>query len=185
MVPTLIIIGIIVVLVIIFVVMYNSLINLRNQVDEGWAQIDVQLKRRADLIPNLVETVKAYASHERETLNAVTDARAALTNASAPQAAAAADDMLSAAVSRLFAVAEAYPDLKASQNFSQLQEELATTENKVAFSRQYYNGKVRELNTKVQTVPFNIVAGPANIREREYFSVPEGSQDREAPKVQF
>lgn len=180
-----IILAVVALLVIVAFVMYNSLIKLRNQVDEGWAQIDVQLKRRAELIPNLVNTVKGYASHEREVLTAVTEARSALENASAPKAAAAADDMLTAAVSRLFAVAEAYPDLKASQNFGQLQEELATTENKIAFARQYYNSKVRELNTKVQTVPFNMVAGVANINNREYFEVPADSEAREVPRVEF
>lgn len=186
MVATIIVIGIVVALVVVFFMLYNTLVRLRNQVDEGWAQIDVQLKRRADLIPNLVETVKGYASHEKETLGAVTNARAALQGAGEnPKAAAAADDMLSSALGRLFAVSEAYPDLKASTNFSQLQEELATTENKVAFARQYYNARVRELNTKVQTVPYNLVAGAAKATERDYFEVPENSAAREAPTVQF
>ena len=137
--------------VIFFVIQYNRLIRLNIQVDEAFAQIEVQLKRRADLIPNLVETVKGYASHEREALEKVVQARAASTTASTLPAVAAADGMLTNALRGLLAVAEAYPDLKASTNFLQLQEELSTTENKVSFARQFYNDNVRTLNTAVKT----------------------------------
>lgn len=180
-----IILGLIVVLGIAFFAAYNSLIRLRNQVDEGWAQIDVQLQRRHDLIPNLVNTVKGYAAHERETFEAVTAARAAALSASSPQELSQAEGVLDAAIGRLLAVAENYPQLQASTNFLQLQEELTTTENKVSFARQFYNSRVRELNTKIQTVPLNIVAGVAKITEREYFNVPEGSDVRFVPKVEF
>ena len=135
------------------IIQYNKLVRLNIQVDEAFSQIEVQLKRRADLIPNLVETVKGYASHEREALEKVVQARAASTTASTLPAVAAADGMLTNALRGLLAVAEAYPDLKASTNFLQLQEELSTTENKVSFSRQFYNDSVRTLNTAVKTIP--------------------------------
>ena len=179
-----IVLGVIALVVLFFVAQYNRLIRLNISVDEAWAQIEVQLKRRADLIPNLVETVKGYAAHEQSTFNAVVTARAKATTASTVADTAAADGMLTQALRGLLAVAEAYPDLKASANFISLQEELATTENKVAFSRQFYNDNVRELNTAVKTVPTNFFAGFAKVTEREFYEV-EDPQDRKAPNVKF
>ncbi len=179
-----IVLGVIALVVLFFVAQYNRLIRLNISVDEAWAQIEVQLKRRADLIPNLVETVKGYAAHEHSTFDAVVTARAKATTASTVADTAAADGMLTQALRGLLAVAEAYPDLKASANFISLQEELATTENKVAFSRQFYNDNVRELNTAVKTVPTNFFAGFAKVTEREFYEV-EDPQDRKAPSVKF
>ena len=179
-----IVLGVIALVVLFFVAQYNRLIRLNISVDEAWAQIEVQLKRRADLIPNLVETVKGYAAHEQSTFDAVVTARAKATTASTVADTAAADGMLTQALRGLLAVAEAYPDLKASVNFISLQEELATTENKVAFSRQFYNDNVRELNTAVKTVPTNFFAGFAKVTEREFYEV-EDPQDRKAPNVKF
>ena len=166
------------------ILQYNKLIRLNISVDEAFAQIEVQLKRRADLIPNLVETVKGYAAHEREALEKVVQARAASTTASTLPAVAAADGALTNALRGLLAVAEAYPDLKASTNFLQLQEELATTENKVSFSRQFYNDSVRSLNQTIKTFPGNLFGGVAKVSAREFYEV-EDPQDRNAPKVQF
>ena len=179
-----IVLGVIALVVLFFVAQYNRLIRLNISVDEAWAQIEVQLKRRAELIPNLVETVKGYAAHEQSTFDAVVTARAKATTASTVADTAAADGMLTQALRGLLAVAEAYPDLKASANFISLQEELATTENKVAFSRQFYNDNVRELNTAVKTVPTNFFAGFAKVTEREFYEV-EDPQDRKAPSVKF
>ncbi len=179
-----IVLGVIALVVLFFVAQYNRLIRLNISVDEAWAQIEVQLKRRADLIPNLVETIKGYAAHEQSTFDAVVTARAKATTASTVADTAAADGMLTQALRGLLAVAEAYPDLKASANFISLQEELATTENKVAFSRQFYNDNVRELNTAVKTVPTNFFAGFAKVTEREFYEV-EDPQDRKAPSVKF
>lgn len=179
-----IVLGVIALVVLFFVAQYNRLIRLNISVDEAWAQIEVQLKRRADLIPNLVETVKGYAAHEQSTFDAVVTARAKATTASTVADTAAADGMLTQALRGLLAVAEAYPDLKASANFISLQEELATTENKVAFSRQFYNDNVRELNTAVKTVPTNFFAGFAKVTEREFYEV-EDPQDRKVPSVKF
>ena len=179
-----IVLGAIALVVLFFIAQYNRLIRLNISVDEAWAQIEVQLKRRADLIPNLVETVKGYAAHEQSTFDAVVTARAKATTASTVADTAAADGMLTQALRGLLAVAEAYPDLKASANFISLQEELATTENKVAFSRQFYNDNVRELNTAVKTVPTNFFAGIAKVNEREFYEV-EDPQDRKAPNVKF
>jgi LemA protein len=163
---------------------YNKLIKLNVAVDESFAQIEVQLKRRADLIPNLVETVKGYAAHESATFEKVVQARAAATTASTVPDVAAADGMLTQALRGLLAVAENYPDLKASANFLSLQEELATTENKVGFSRQFYNENVRALNTAVATIPSSFFAGFAKVSEREFYEV-DDPQDRKAPKVTF
>jgi LemA protein len=168
----------------IVVTQYNKLIRLNNNVSEGFAQIEVQLRRRADLIPNLVETVKGYASHERETFEKVVQARAAATSATGVHDVSAADGMLTQALRGLLAVAEAYPDLKASENFSQLQEELAATENKVAFARQYYNDTVRVLNTTVEGIPGMWFAGLAKVVAREFYEV-EDAAAREVPKVGF
>ncbi len=178
------ILGVLVLLVGYFIIQYNKLVRLNIQVDEAFAQIEVQLKRRADLIPNLVETVKGYASHEREALEKVVQARAASTTASTLPAVAAADGMLTNALRGLLAVAEAYPDLKASSNFLQLQEELSTTENKVSFSRQFYNDSVRTLNTVVKTIPTSFFVGLAKVGEREFYEV-EDPSIRNAPNVKF
>ena len=179
-----IVLSVIALVVLFFVAQYNRLIRLNISVDEAWAQIEVQLKRRADLIPNLVETVKGYAKHEQSTFDAVVTARAKATTASTVADTAAADGMLTQALRGLLAVAEAYPDLKASANFISLQEELATTENKVAFSRQFYNDNVRSLNTAVKTVPTNFFAGFAKVSEREFYEV-EDPQSRQVPNVKF
>ena len=168
--------------------MYNVLVRRRIDCDNGWSQIDVQLKRRYDLIPNLVETVKGYAAHEKGTLEAVISARAravAVTSDAAHAAEkAAAENMLTQALGRLISVAEAYPDLKANANFAQLQEELTSTENKIGFSRQHFNDCVARYEESRQTFPTNIVAGAFNFDRREYFKV-EGAAEREAPKVTF
>ncbi len=182
-----IVVGVIVALIIIgLVVIYNGLIRLRNQMKNAWAQIDVQLKRRRDLIPNLVETVKGYASHERETLEEVTRARNIAQSAEGKGIGeqAKAEGMLSGALSRLLAVAERYPDLKANQNFLALQEELTSTENKIAFSRQFFNDSVLGYNNKIQMFPSNIIAGMFSFAEGEFFEI-EAPAEREAPKVSF
>jgi LemA protein len=167
------------------VALYHGLIRLRNVVQESWRQIDVELNRRHDLIPNLVETVKGYASHERGTLEAVTNARAAAAApGSSPAQQAQQENVLTQALGRLFAVAEAYPDLKANQNFLDLQRQLAETEDRIAASRRYYNANVRSLNTKVETVPSNILAGMFHIERAEYFEA-EDPQVRAAPSVSF
>jgi len=165
-----ILIGVVALLGIVFVLGYNRLVRLRNEVDTGWANIDVQLQRRADLIPNLVETVRGYAAHERGVFEEVTRARAALQQAGTPGAAADANEGLTAALGRLFAVAEAYPDLKASENFLQLQDDLTDTEDKISAARRYYNATVMRLNTSVQSFPWLLFARPLGFREREFFS---------------
>jgi len=180
------IIGIVVVVAIALASIYNGLVRSRNQVKNAWAQIDVQLKRRYDLIPNLVETVKGYASHERETLEAVTQARnlaQQVSNAGVGER-AKVEGELSSALSRLLAVAEAYPDLKANQNFLALQEELTSTENKIGFSRQFYNDSVFRYNNKTQVFPSNIVAGMFGFKTAEFFET-TAAIEREAPKVSF
>ena len=172
-------------LAILFVVaQYNRLVRLNITVDEAFAQIEVQLKRRADLIPNLVETVKGYAKHEQGTFDAVVAARAKATSASTVADVAAADGAVTTALRGLLAVAEAYPDLKASANFLSLQEELSTTENKVSFSRQFYNDNVRSLNTAVKTVPTSFFAGLAKVSAREFYEI-ENATDRNVPNVKF
>ncbi|MCC7388674.1 MAG: LemA family protein [Phycisphaerales bacterium] len=180
--------GVLIVLVVILMGMYNGLVRARVDCDNGWAQIDVQLKRRYDLIPNLVETVKGYASHERETLEAVIRARqqaVAITSDSAHAAAKAdAENMISQALGRLFALSEAYPQLKADGNFRQMQEELTSTENKIGFARQHFNDTVGRYEERRQTFPTNLVAGLFNFSQREYFELQDAAQ-REAPKVSF
>jgi LemA protein len=178
------IIAIVVVVALLFVALYNRLVQQRNRVDNAWAQVEVQLKRRWDLIPNLVETVKGYAAHERETFEAVTQARARAQQASNPAEAAQAEGILGAALGRLFAVAEAYPELQADENFRQLQTELAETENRVAVSRQVYNDTVLTYNNTVQTFPGLVVAGPFGFTIREFFELEEEGQ-REPPVVAF
>lgn len=162
---------------------YNGLIKSRNRVDEAWADIDVQLKRRYDLIPNLLETVKGYASHEKETFQKVTEARSMAMQAETVGEKAKAENMLSETLKSLFAVAESYPDLKASTNFMQLQDELVDTENKIQASRRFYNGNVRDFNTKIQVFPTNIVAGMLGFKKYEFFEIDES--EREAPQVKF
>lgn len=182
-----IVVGVIVVLLLLFVVLqYNGLVGKRNEKDNAWSQIDVQLKRRHDLIPNLVETVKGYAAHERQTLEAVTNARNLAQSAigKGVGAQSQAEAGLSGALSRLLAVVEKYPDLKANQNFLALQEELSSTENKISFSRQYYNDSVLRYNNKVQMFPSNIVGGMTGFKLAEFFEV-EAPAEREAPKVSF
>jgi len=171
------IIVILVVLAILYaVVTYNGLVSMRNRIENAWAQIDVQLKRRYDLIPNLVETVKGYASHERGTLEAVVQARNMAMSAQGPEEQAAAENMITGALKSVFALSEAYPDLKANENFLNLQEELTGTEGRIAYARQFYNDTVYSYNTKIQSVPANLIANQFNFDEREYFEVDEGSR---------
>jgi LemA protein len=150
-------------------VTYNGLVSLKNKVDNGWAQIDVQLRRRYDLIPNLVETVKGYAAHEKGTLEAVISARSAAMSATGPAEQAAAENVISGALKSLFALSEAYPDLKANQNFLNLQEELTGTEGRIAYARQFFNDMVQRFNTKIQRFPANLIARRLGFTEREYF----------------
>ncbi|MCI0426059.1 MAG: LemA family protein [Actinobacteria bacterium] len=171
------------VLVLLYVVIYNRLVGGRNRVDNAWAQVEVQLKRRWDLIPNLVETVKGYAAHERQTFENVTQARATATTAQGPAEQAQAENFLTQALRQLFAVAEAYPELRASENFASLQTDLADTENKIAVARQIYNDSVLTYNNQVQQIPTNIVASMAGFRVREFFEA--GEEAQEAPAVNF
>jgi LemA protein len=174
---------IVVVVALALVVLYNRLVLLRNRVDNAWAQIDVQLKRRYDLIPNLVETVKGYASHEKETLQRVIEARNMAMAATGVEQQGQAENILSGALKSLFALAEAYPDLKANQSFLQLQEELTATEGKIAYARQFYNDAVMSLNTAIQSFPANMIAGMFGFALRDYFEVEPAAA--EAPAVQF
>ncbi len=182
--------GLIVVLVafglaVIFVIgIYNRLVTLRNRCDNSWAQVDVQLRRRYDLIPNLVETVKGYAKHEREVFQKVTEARSQAINAGTVKDQSAAENMLTGALKSLFAVVENYPDLKANQNFLMLQEELAGTEGKIAYARQFYNDNVMQFNLKQQVFPSNIIASMFNFKEKEYFEIEE-PEAREPVEVKF
>ncbi|RYX78681.1 LemA family protein [bacterium] len=171
-----IVLGIIAVIAIFLWTTYNSLVTLKVRVDEAWSDITVQLKRRADLIPNLVNTVKGYASHESGVFEKVTEARSAILGADTPKQAAKADNMMEEALKSIFAVAEAYPDLKASQNFSELQAELVDTEDKIQASRRFYNGGVRDLNTKIQLFPNNVFAGMLGFKEREFYDVDEAER---------
>ena len=179
-----IVLAVVAVLVLYLIAAYNGLVRARNQVDNAWSQIDVQLKRRIDLIPNLVETVKAYAAHEKSTLEAVINARnAAIAAPNTPAGQAAADNMMTGALRQLFALGEAYPDLKANTNFLALQEELTATEGRVAYARQFYNDSVLSYNNKLQSFPTVIIAGMFKFEKREYFETDDAS--REVPKVQF
>lgn len=180
----LIVLAIIVVIALYVVGLYNGLIRLRNQVKNAWAQIEVQLKRRHDLIPNLIETVKGYMKHERETLESVTNARTAAMGAQTVGEKAKAESQLTGALGQLRIAVEAYPDLKASQNFLALQEELTSTENKISFARQNYNDQVLMYNNKIQMFPSNIIAGMFNFKQEEFFEV-EVPAEREVPKVDF
>ena len=185
MTAVIIILVIIVVAVLFFVFAYNGVVRLRNRVESAWSQISVQLQRRHDLIPNLIETVKGYAAHERQTLEAVVAARtgAVAAQQSGPEAQAQAENVLTGALRQLFALSESYPDLKANQNFLSLQEELTATEDRVAYARQFYNDSVQKYNTKIQTFPTVIIAGMFNFTKREFFEAEQGST--EVPKVQF
>jgi len=178
--------GIVVVLAVVFIVLYNNLVRLRNQVKNAWAQIDVQLKRRHDLIPNLMETVKGYMKHERETMEAVTKARNLAQQVASSGAAvrSKAEGELSAALGKLIAVAENYPDLKANQNFLALQEELTSTENKIGFSRQYYNDSVLRYNNQTMMFPSSMIAGVAGFKADDFFEI-TAPAEREAPRVSF
>jgi LemA protein len=178
-----IVIGIIVLLVIFLISTYNRLVKLRNRIEAAWAQIDVQLKRRHDLIPNLVETVKGYAAHERETLEAVIQARQQAVAATGVENQAQAENMLTGALRQLFAVSEAYPDLKANQNFLALQEELTGTEGRIAFSRQFYNEQVLAYDNALEVFPTNTIAGMFNFEPKPYFEVEEAG--RAVPTVDF
>jgi LemA protein len=183
MVPVIVVVVIVVVVGLFFWLGYNSLVKRRNQVDNSWSQIDVQLKRRHDLIPNLVETVKGYAEHERGTFEAVTAARANAINAQGAQAQAQAENVLTGALKSLFAVAEAYPDLKANQNFLNLQEELTSSEDRIAYARQFYNDSVLTYNTKIQQFPTMLIAGMFHFDKRDFFDA--APEDTETPQVQF
>jgi LemA protein len=181
------IVGLAIVAVVIFwlVAVYNGLIRLKNRTDEAWSDIDVQLKRRYDLIPNLIETVKGYATHEQETLRQVIEARNSAMNTTGSTADhAQAENMLSQSLKSIFALAENYPDLKANQNFAKLQDELSDTENKIQASRRFYNGNVRDFNTKIQVFPNNIIANSLGFTAREFFEITETGQ-RENVKVSF
>ncbi|MHB8278067.1 MAG: LemA family protein [Candidatus Humimicrobiaceae bacterium] len=178
------IVVILVVIVLIFIGLYNSIVSLRNRVDNAWSQIDVQLRKRFDLIPNLVETVKGYAAHERETLEKVIEARQLGMNASSVKDQAQADNMITGTLKSLFAVTENYPNLKADAHFTKLMEELQGIESNIAFARQFYNDMVMQFNTRVQTFPGNIFAGMFNFKIKDYFLVEE-SAAREPVKVQF
>ena len=178
-----ILLGAVVLIVLWLVTAYNGLVGLRNRVDNAWAQVEVQLKRRYDLIPNLVETVKGYAAHEQQTFERVIAARNAAQAAQGPAEQAQAENLLTGALRQLFALAEAYPELRASENFASLQAELAETENKIAVSRQIYNDTVLSYNNKVQQVPTNFVASMFGFPAREFFEA--GDEAEEAPKVEF
>lgn len=171
-----IVLGVVALLVVFVWVTYNALVKLKIRVDEAWSDITVQLKRRVDLIPNLVNTVKGYAAHESGVFEKVTEARSALQNAKGVKESAAAENMMEGALKSLFAVAEAYPDLKANQNFAQLQQELVDTEDKIQAARRFYNGGVRDLNTKIQMFPNNIFAGMLGFTQREFFELSDSEQ---------
>jgi len=172
-----------VIVLLVFLSYYNKIIRLENRIDNSWAQIDVQLKRRSDLIPNLLETVKGYMKHEKEVLENVTKARSAIMSAKSPQENIDADNMLTGALKSLFAVSENYPDLKANQNFLNLQDELTHTEDKISYSRQHYNDTVLSFNNTIETFPGIVFARRMGKKEREMLQIPEA--DKELPKVSF
>lgn len=184
MVWVIVVLALVAVVLVALVVLYNRFVRLRNRVDNAWAQIEVQLKRRWDMIPNLVETVKGYAAHERETFETVTQARAAAQQAQTPAQAAQTEGILGQALGRLFAVAEAYPELQADEGFRQLQTELAETENRIAVSRQIYNDTVLTFNNAIQTFPGVVLAGPFGFVKREFFELADEAQ-HEPPQVSF
>ena len=178
-----IIIGIVVVLLLYVILTYNGLVTLRNRVKEAWSDIDVQLKRRYDLIPNLVEVVKGYASHEKETLERVITARNVAMSANGAKEKGEAENVLSGALKNLFALSENYPDLKASTNFLELQKELTDTENKIQAARRFYNGNVKDFNTKIEMFPANIIANMFNFKANDFFSIAD--EEKENPQVKF
>lgn len=184
MILLMVVVGLIILLGVFLWSLYNGLVVKKLRVDEAWAQIDVQLKRRADLIPNLVETVKGYAKHEKSVFEEVTKARSALMNAKGPHDKSEADNMLTGALKSLFAVAEAYPKLEASENFKQLQEEVSDTEDKVAYSRQFYNNTVLDFNTALQVFPNVLIAPMFGFKNREFFG-DISEEEKQAPKVKF
>ncbi|MEQ9618069.1 MAG: LemA family protein [Deltaproteobacteria bacterium] len=180
----LILIVILAVLIFVSVGIYNGLVKLRNSSEQAWSDVDVQLKRRYDLVPNLVETVKGYASHEKETFEKVVQARNQAMNATSPEDKAQAENFLQSTLKSLFALAEAYPELKANQNFIELQTELSNIEEQIQLARRYYNAVVRDLNTRIESVPSNIVANIFNFQKREYFEL-DSAEERKAPQVSF
>lgn len=182
--PITIILGILALIVFWVVLTYNALVRLRNRTQEAWSDIDVQLKRRYNLIPNLVETVKGYAGHEKEVFEKVTEARTRAMGAQDPKAKGEAENMLSQTLKSLFAVSESYPQLQASQNFLELQRELRDTEDKVQAARRFYNGNVRDLNIKIESFPVNLVVSPLGFKKMELFELAE-PEERETPKVKF
>ncbi|TFC61836.1 LemA family protein [Cryobacterium sp. TMT2-15-1] len=185
LIPVLIVVALVVIIGIYLWATYNSLVTLKVRVDEAWSDITVQMKRRADLIPNLIETVKGYAAHERAVFENVTKARAESLNAQGPSEAAAAENHMQTALRSIFAVAEAYPQLQASQNYLQLQGELVDTEDKIQASRRFFNGGVRELNTKIQVFPNNLIARNLGFTQRDFFEVSDSAAIAEPPRVQF
>jgi LemA protein len=185
LIPVLIVVALVVIIGIYLWATYNSLVTLKVRVDEAWSDITVQMKRRADLIPNLIETVKGYAAHERAVFENVTKARAESLNAQGPAEAADAENHMQTALRSIFAVAEAYPQLQASQNYLQLQGELVDTEDKIQASRRFYNGGVRELNTKIQVFPNNLIARNLGFTQRDFFEVSDSAAIAEPPRVQF
>ncbi|MFC4241951.1 LemA family protein [Gryllotalpicola reticulitermitis] len=185
LIPLIVVVVILVIIGIVYWAMYNSLIQLNVRVDEAWSDITVQLKRRADLIPNLIETVRGYASHERGVFEDVTKARAETVSAQSPGEASVAESHFQSALKSIFAVAEAYPQLQASQNFLRLQSDLVDTEDKIQAARRFYNGGVREYNTKIKQFPSNLVAGRLHYTAREFFEVPDAAAISEPPRVQF
>ncbi|GAA3873408.1 LemA family protein [Leifsonia kafniensis] len=185
LIPVLIVVVLVVIIGIYFWATYNSLVTLKVRVDEAWSDITVQLKRRADLIPNLIESVKGYAAHERGVFENVTKARAETLSAQSPAEASAAENHMQTALKSIFAVAEAYPQLQASQNYLQLQSELVDTEDKIQASRRFFNGGVREFNTKIQVFPNNLIAKNLGFTQREFFEVADSAAIAEPPRVQF
>ncbi len=179
-----IILGVILIFIFWLIAVYNGLIKLKNRTKEAWADIEVQLKRRHDLIPNLIETVKGYATHERELFEKVTKARAQAMQATSPEEKGKAENALSNTLKSLFAVAENYPDLKASENFAKLQDELSDTENKIQAARRFYNGNVRDFNTKLETFPTNLIANQLNFHKFDFFEI-EDEKEKEVPSVKF
>ncbi len=180
----LILLVILAVVIFVFIGIYNGLVKLKNTSEQAWSDVDVQLKRRYDLVPNLVETVKGYASHEQETFEKVVEARNRAMQATSPGDKGQAENFLQSALKSLFALAEAYPELKANQNFIELQTELANIEEHIQLARRYYNAVVRDLNTRIESVPSNIVANMFNFQKREYFEL-ESPEERKAPEVSF
>ncbi len=175
--------ALVLVVVVVIATLYNRIITLENRFENAWGQIDVQLKRRADLVPNLVETVKGYASHEQEVFDAVSSARSAMMQAKSPDEGAAAANVMDQALGRLFAISEAYPELKANENFVQLQKDLGEVEAKIAYARQFYNDAVLQYNNAIETVPGVFLAGPMGKKEHVFLEIPDG--DRVAPTVSF